>query len=209
MADKPNFGFSEYRTDHLVEAREKVYVELFGSRHTVSHELLPLVPHIDVYIFEPGQRDRDFYTFVTGGMSDQPMSVPAGQLPRRAELILYARDPNREYVGLLRWLARIPHDQGSYYKSGTTMNNGQPAQPLFAKSKLDHLLFMQSIISPDNTLPELLSLDGDATELLWVLPITAQECGFIHKSGIGDFLDVLQEKQHPVVLDPARKSYVR
>jgi hypothetical protein len=74
---------------------------------------------------------------------------------------------------------------------------------------LDHLLFLRSIIAPDNTLPQRLTLDDDPTELLWVLPIAANECALIHKQGLGDFLNILQARRHPVVLDEARQSYVR
>jgi hypothetical protein len=78
-ANRPKLGFSEQPTAHLVAAREQVYADVFGDRFTVSHELLPLVPHIDVYVFEPDDdRGRDFFTLVTGGMSDLPMGVPDG-----------------------------------------------------------------------------------------------------------------------------------
>jgi hypothetical protein len=61
-ANKPKLGFSEKPTAHLVAAREKVYGEFFGGPFTVNHELLPLVPHIDVYVFEPNEElERDYW----------------------------------------------------------------------------------------------------------------------------------------------------
>jgi hypothetical protein len=106
-------------------------------------------------------------------------------------------------------LARIPHDQQGWVAAGTTMNNGQPPQPLFPGSALDHLLFLPSLIDPDNTLPEQLVLDGDPVGLLWIVPITAAECAFIQQKDVNEFLGVLERKQHPFVLAEGRKSYVR
>ncbi|MGL4421483.1 MAG: suppressor of fused domain protein, partial [Gemmataceae bacterium] len=80
---------------------------------------------------------------------------------------------------------------------------------LFPGSVLDHILFLPSIIDPDNTLPEQLVLDGDPVGLLWVVPITGLECKFIQQKDVNAFLDLLEKKEHPFVLDESRKSYVR
>jgi hypothetical protein len=208
--NRPTLGFSEQSTAQLRDARERVYSELFGEQFTVNHELLPLVPHIDVYLFEPNEElGRDFHTLITGGMSDLPMAVPDQVPMRRAELVLYVEEPKDEYVDLLRYLARNPHDQHSWMAYGTTMNNGQPPQPLFPSSVLDHLLFLPSLIEPDSGLPELLVLEGDPVSLLWVVPITAAECAFIQQRDVNEFLELLDRKQHSFVLDESRKSYVR
>src|SRR6185503_5322337 len=89
--ETPQIGFTEESTRELSEAREKVYDELFGESDFVYHELLPLVPHVDVYRISPTD-DRPFYTFVTGGMSDLPMNSPKelGAACRRVELVFYA-----------------------------------------------------------------------------------------------------------------------
>src|SRR5579871_1705496 len=55
------------------QQREAVYERLFGKPLGVSHELLPLVPHVDVYTFKRSQGDREVYSLVTGGMSDLEM----------------------------------------------------------------------------------------------------------------------------------------
>jgi hypothetical protein len=46
----------------FTEAREEVYAKFFGKAATVSHEIIPLIPHIDVYTHERGQNGRDFCT---------------------------------------------------------------------------------------------------------------------------------------------------
>src|SRR5438128_2445833 len=87
----PRIGFTGESTAGFSEAREKIYNEFFGEALNVSHEVIPLIPHIDVYTYQPGHNDRDFFTLVTGGMSDLEMTLPAGAAgaPRRVEFIFY------------------------------------------------------------------------------------------------------------------------
>ena len=40
------------------KARESAYAQLCGEALKVSHELLPLVPHVDVYIFQRKRGDQ-------------------------------------------------------------------------------------------------------------------------------------------------------
>jgi hypothetical protein len=77
-------------TAGFAQAREAVYERIFGKPLSVSHELLPLVPHIDVYTIKRPQGNREVYSLVTGGMSDLEMTLPRGadkDVPRRVELI--------------------------------------------------------------------------------------------------------------------------
>ena len=82
------FGVTE-ESPEFRQAREAVYERLFGKSLKVSHELLPLIPHIDVYIFKRSQGEKEVYSLVTGGMSDLEMTLPHGaskDVPRRVEL---------------------------------------------------------------------------------------------------------------------------
>ncbi len=202
--------FSDKSTLSFIEAREKAFSSFFGEKFTVSHELAPMVPHLDVYIFKPdSDRDRDFFTLVTGGMSDLPMKSPKPLSFPRAELILYVEEPKDDYIALLRWLARLVHDQGTWLSSGSTMTNGQPPRPIFAASRLDCYFFLTPPLEPDNSLPQKLVLENQPVSFLWVIPITSVECDYIRKRGADDFLDILDRKDHPIVLDEERKLYVR
>jgi hypothetical protein len=202
----PRVGFTD--NFPLVKAREKVFESFFGTPCTVNHELAPLVPHLDVYIFEPNREDRDFFTLATGGMSDLAMKVPSGVPFRRAELILYVEEPKDEYVNMLRWLAHLIHDQQTWMSPGSTMTNGQPPVPIFESSVLDCYFFLAPPLEPDNSLPEKFVLKEDPVTFLWVVPITHVECEFIRQRGLDDFLGVLDKRAHPFVLDPQRKSYI-
>jgi hypothetical protein len=153
---------------------------------------------------------RDFYTLVTGGMSDAPMRVPKGTPFRRGELLLYVAEPTEQHVNLLRWLAGLPHIQKTtWYGFGTTMTNGRPPRPIFDDSVLDCFLFLEPVVGRDNTLHEKLEVDDDPVALLWVVPITNAECQYILDRDLSDFLNLLDKKEHPFVLDEGRRSYVR
>lgn len=195
--------------DDLLRRRETVYGQMFGQCSSVSHELLPRDPHIDVYIFEPDFAGRPFYTLVTGGMSDVAMKVPPGSPFTRVELVLYAAEPEETYIEFLRHLAHIPHDQGTYFTPAGTMTNGQPPQPIFDDdSVLDCVLFLFSLVEPDNSLHERLVIDNEPVHLLWVVPVSMAECEFVRTHDIEEFLEIFEEREHPIVLDPQRLSYL-
>jgi hypothetical protein len=197
--------------DEVIAMREEVYAGMFGDAWTVDRGEEGDGPAIDVYTFEPeDDHKRDFYTLITGGMSDERMRVPKRVEYKRAELVMYVAEPTRTHTDLLRWLATLPHVQeGTWYGPGTTMNNGDPPRPIFDDSVLDNFLFLESIVSPDDTLPERFTLDDDPVALLWVVPITDAERHFIMDRELSDFLELLDRKRHKHVLDEGRRSYVK
>ena len=205
----PKMGFLEESTIEYVEERERVYDQMFGESDTVLHELIPLVPHIDVYRYPPNDK-RDFYTFVTGGMSDLPMNSPAehGADYRRAEIIFYSMDNRDDYPALLRNLAHFVHDNNTWLHWGHTMPNGQPPEPLFDTQKLDTLLFMPTVVGPDSTLGDELQIESDPVHLIWCVPITSAECQLKLDEGADALYDLFDENEHPFAFDGDRPSYV-
>lgn len=205
---KPSYGLLE-DAPAFAEERERVYEELFGKSDSVFHEILPLVPHIDVYVFPPSDQ-RDFFTFVTGGMSDLPMNAPAELGPeyRRVEIVFYATEYREEYAGLLRSIAHFVHDYRAWLHWGHTMPNGQPPQPLFGTKHLDAMLFTIPIIQPDASLGEKLLLDSQPVNLLWLIPITTAECELKLEQGADALYGLLDARNHPPVFTGDRESYV-
>ncbi|HTV14301.1 MAG TPA: suppressor of fused domain protein [Acidobacteriaceae bacterium] len=203
-------GVTEGSTGFARE-RETVYERLFGKPLIVSHELLPLIPHIDVYTFKRSQGEKEVYSLVTGGMSDLEMTLPRGadkDAPRRVELIFYCTEPRDEYISTLRWVAHFPHASKSWLGHGHTMPNGNPPAPFWGTTDLDTLFFLPPIVRKDQTLPSELSLDGEPVHFLWVVPLTTAECNFKLTNGFNAMLDLFQQNRHPHVFDPHRTSYV-
>lgn len=208
-APKPEIGFLEDSTQQNAEDRERIYAELFGETDTVLHELLPLIPHIDVYRFPPNG-DRDFFAYVTGGMSDLPMNAPPelGTDYRRAELVFYSTEDRDAYPELLRRLAHFVHDNNTWLHWGHTMPNGQPPEPLFSTDSLDTLFFMPSIVHPDSTLGERLQIASEPVQLIWCVPITTAECQLKLDEGTDALYDLFDANRHPFAFAGNRRSYV-
>ena len=206
---KPEIGFLEESTLANTEDRERIYTELFGEADSVLHELLPLIPHIDVYRFPPNGK-RDFFTFVTGGMSDLPMNAPAdlGTEYRRAELIFYSTENRDDYPQLLRHLAHFVHNNRTWLHWGHTMPNGHPPVPLFNTKKLDTFFFMPSIVEPDSTLGDKLKIEDEPVHLVWCVPITTAECQLKLDEGSNALYDLFDANDHPFAFSGDRESYV-
>ncbi len=205
-------GFTEEDTREYAEAREAEFERMFGKCDQVSHEIMPLVPHIDVFQYPPGHTKRDFWTLVTSGMSDLRMTLPEGVDPKhaRAELVFYCDEPRPEYLGLLRIMAHFPHDNQTWLGHGHTMPNGMPPEPLFAHTPgLSCVLFSYTIVRPDQLLGERLRIAGDPVNLLWVIPISERECQAKLDRGIDFLLEVFDKVRHPHVFAGDRRSYVQ
>ena len=202
-------GSKEELAPAAARQREAVYNRFFGTCENVYHELTSQLPHIDVYTY-PGQNQRNFCTLVTGGMSDRPMRLPkeAQGVPRRVELIFYCSEAKPEYLETLRWLAAFPHSYRTWVGSGHTIPNGDPPAPMWGAGELNTILLVPTILSPDNTLPSALSIDGDPVEFLWVVPLSQKECDLKLAKGFAAILHLFQRHRHPHVFNPERRSYV-
>jgi Suppressor of fused protein (SUFU) len=205
----------EKNTSSFKKAREAVYEKLFGEPLGVSHELLPLIPHIDVYTFKRTSKkdgvDQVVYSLVTGGMSDLEMTLPQRapkDVPRRVELIFYCSEPRAEYISTLRWVAHFPHNAKSWLGHGHTMPNGNPPAHFWGSKELDTLLFMPPIVVKDQNLPFELQIEGQPVHFLWVVPLTTAECDYKLEKGFDAILGLFQQHHHPHVFDPNRRSYV-
>jgi len=200
-------GFAE-RFAEFGEMRDKVYQRHFGEAKQVSHEIIPLLPHIDVVEYSRESQGKQVCVLVTSGMSDLAMNVPSGaEAPRRIELIFYCTEPKREYIQTLRWLAHFPHDQKTWIGAFHTIPNGNPAPALWGTA-MDTIFLLPPLVKKDQNLQQDLILDGDGVEFLWLVPLTNAECQLKLAKGASTILDLFQKNRHPYVFDPNRSSYV-
>jgi len=206
----PRIGVTDESTAGFAEAREAVYKRFFGEALHVSHEVFPLIPHVDVFQYRDCAEDESgVYTLVTSGMSDLEMQVPAGiEVPRRVELIFYCTGPNPQYVETMRFLAHFPHDQKTWIGEGHTIPNGNPPAPLWDSDVLDTVLLLSPIVKRDRALPGELVLGGQPVEFLWMVPLTTPECNLKLAEGLDAILDLFGEHRHPYVFNPKRQGYV-
>jgi len=82
--------------------------------------------HIDIYQFEPTP-ERSFWTLITSGMSNarqiDPEDCGNGMAPR-AEILMYAVQPQGWMFSVLKGLAEMPFDQNTCLHWGHTVHNG-------------------------------------------------------------------------------------
>ena len=149
----PRIGFTTESTPEFGQARDETFGRLFGEAASVSHEVLPLIPHIDVYAyFRRGKDGRNECTLVTSGMSDIQMTLPAAvEARRRAELIFYCAEPKQEYIDTIRWLAHFPHNQKTWIGPFSTIPNGNPPAPFWNSTVLDTILLLPPIVKLNAT----------------------------------------------------------
>ena len=51
-AAERQFGFAGKDTAEFAQARQAAYERMYGKPESVSHEVLPQIPHIDVYTIQ-------------------------------------------------------------------------------------------------------------------------------------------------------------
>ncbi|MFW6598258.1 suppressor of fused domain protein [Propionibacteriaceae bacterium Y2011] len=86
--DRRDLGAPAMVSEEVEAAREAHLTKHLGEEFHILHEVLSSGIHLDVHVFAPTDR-IPYLTLVTSGMSDLPMSVPAGLESRsRLELML-------------------------------------------------------------------------------------------------------------------------
>ena len=191
-----------------------------GPVKSVFHEIVSDIVHIDVHFVQP-TRAMPFVRLVTSGMSDLPMSTPAGaDVPRFAELMitlppdwkLDAESFKDEAwywpVRLLKSLARLPHQYDTWLGWGHTIPNGDPATTYDAS-----VPFSGAIILPSMTAPQAFgTLDIDDSKriaFLAVWPLLPGEMDFKLKHGTDALIDCFEKHRVRDAVDPKRRDATR
>ena len=190
-----------------LSAREAHYSEFLGEMSDlVWHSTDDKSPHIDVYQFAPTP-DRDFWTLVTGGMSDlrQPaLRTSAGEHAPRAELLMYVREPKPWMADVLKGMAEMPFDDDTFLYWGHTVPNGKPmtAEP----SQLTSFFFDMPYFEDPKF--SNLTIEGDDVVFLWLRPITEAERSYAVEHGGMALSDLFASLDADQVVDEQRESLV-
>lgn len=140
-----------------IEAHIRAHI---GEPAGVLHEIVSDKIHLDVFVVAPNET-RDFYTLVTCGMSQLPMTVPEGAEDRRyAELMLClppdwnmnqsAWSDERHYwpIRWLKMLARLPQEHHTWLSYLHTIPNGDPPQPFADNTGLCCAMIFVPLMAP-------------------------------------------------------------
>ena len=191
----------------FLEAREEHYQQFFGPlTEDVVHSTDIKPVHIDSYQFAP-TADRPHWTLITSGMSDyrqiEPEECKEGT-STRAEILMYAAEPESWMFNTLKGLAEMPFDENRLLHWWHTVPNGMPmtAKP----SLLTSFFFLPPYFEPEGFTE--LYLDGDRVDFLWLIPITEAERQFAVKNGSVALEKRFAKANLPLAVNESRKSIV-
>ena len=213
---EPAFGDSsnmEAISDHIEKH--------VGEIHSVFHEIVSDIVHIDVYWVKPSDR-FPFHVLVTSGMSDKAMNVPGGLEDQRyAELCVllpaswHLGDENKSTDEVfsdennywpIRWMkiiARFPHEYNTWLGWGHTIPNGEDAEPFSENTKLGCMMLYPSISLPPEFF-ELATNDGKVIRFYCLMPLYKEEMEIKLAKGGDELTDKFEKFGISDVIDPDR-----
>jgi Suppressor of fused protein (SUFU) len=201
------------------EAIDRHIEEHFGSIAFVWHEIISDLVHIDVNVIEPTP-SRPYYTLVTSGMSDLPMTVPDGvDSSRFAELMIClpadwpltgeASNDERAHwpIRLLKMVARLPHEYGTWIAEWHSMPNGDPAEPYAPDTPFTGVM-VAPLLECHEDARVIITEHGKRISLLALVPLHPAEMELKVSQGTDALLDALRDITVSEVFDAARPSSV-
>jgi hypothetical protein len=194
--------------------------EHLGPIDYVFHELISEYVHIDVHRIPP-QKHRPYYTLVTSGMSERPMTVPDGAESLRFTELMICLPPTwplsmedfrdeRNYwpIRLLKVLARLPHEFRTWLGLSHSVPNGEPPRPYAPNTK-----FCCAVLVPPLTCPDpfrTLQIDEEQTiQFYAVLPLFQEELDCKLREGMNVLIDRLDNARITELVNLRRKNCCR
>lgn len=206
--------------EQSIEEIDRHIAEYIGEVDGVFHELVSDLVHIDVHIVAATD-DRPFSTLITSGMSDKPMTVPAGaEAFEYAELMIYLPadwpleqsdfedEANYWPIRLLKMLARLPHEYETWLAVDHTVPNNDPPEPY-----ADDTGFVCAMIHvPQMESEEFwrLEIDDEKTvNFFSVVPLYPEETDYKLKRGAEALVERLHKEGISQIVDVGRKNVCR
>ncbi|MCB1233189.1 MAG: suppressor of fused domain protein [Verrucomicrobiae bacterium] len=200
-----------------IEAISDHIERYIGPISTVFHEVISDLVHIDIHIVEP-TRERNFYTLVTSGMSDRPMTPPAPHSDLRfSELLICLPstwpmgeknwDDEKNYwpVRILKFLGRFPHEYDTWLWAQHTIPNGDPPAPLAENTKMSAMI----LLPPLTVSSEFWQLEIDPEKTIHfhaVIPLHEDELALKLREGTEALFDGFERDGVTELLEVARPS---
>ena len=104
----------------------------------------------------------------------------------------------------MRYLARFPHEYGTWLGFGHTMPNGDPPEPLADNTRLSGILLMNSLTVPKAMWR--LEADGKVIEFLAVWPLYPEEQAFKLREGTNALIDRFEQHGVTDLVDLTRMN---
>ncbi len=198
------------------------FMRLFpGRENFVLHENIPGIVSVGVHVLEPTE-DAPYYVVFTTGMSDLPMTLPAGHDDREdlkhAELYMFlpedwnpddieeSSDPSGDGVwpvGMLRSIALSPHNNGTFLGNGSVIPNGEDYEPLCEGTTMSGVVLSELKGDMGGFMTE----DGTRINFYMVIPAYAEELNYKIKNGMDALNRRFDKGRLPMVTDLGRPNY--
>lgn len=174
---------------------------------------------VHLYIVAPTE-ERPYRTVITSGMSELAMTLPHDHdISPYAELMLSLpadwplsrstgldEDPTSWPLQVLKQVARLPHEYGTWIGEWHSVPNGDPAQPYSPQTP-----FAEVVVTPMLRVPaEARTIevrDGIDITLLALIPLHPAEIAVKVERGTDALIEVLDRGNVTELLDPHRRSY--
>jgi hypothetical protein len=216
--DKEAKGFTPPTGESSIEEISDHIEKHIGKIHRVFHEIVSDKVHLDVYWVLP-TKDRPYQTLVTSGMSDLPMTTPAGIEDHQfAELSIclppewpledndLKNEKNYWPVRWLKQLARFPHEYSTWLGWGHTIPNGDPAQPFSKETKLNTMLLLPSILFEPRF--HELQLENKTIRFYTLYPLYSEEVQLKMDKGVEALFEGFEKHRISDVLELNRPNSV-
>lgn len=202
----------------LIEAIARHAKLHFGEIEFVIHEKNSHSVHVDIHVIKPSEK-RPFYTLITSGLAQRPMTVPEGwEHCAFAELIMCLPSDwklQQEYwnmkghfwpIGLLQWLARYPHREATWLCNGHSLLGTTDGSPFGSGTGMsDVIILAPKLITPE---AEFLNIADREIALLGVYPIFRRELDYKIEYGAQALEHAMDQAGITELLEPMRASVV-
>ncbi|WP_138495282.1 suppressor of fused domain protein [Paenibacillus pinistramenti] len=190
-----------------------------GPIDYVLHEIISDLIHLDILVVNPS-KERNYYTFVTCGMSNLPMTVPEGAedykfaelmicLPADWKVSQESFDIEENYwpIRWLKTLARLPHEYETWLYWGHTVPNGDPAQPFAANTSFSGMILsFPTVVEEVNSFFTLRLADDRDVHFLGLIPLYKEEMDLKLKSGAEVLFEKLEKAGVNEIVNIKRKN---
>jgi len=202
----------------LIRAVSEHVTRWVGPITLVYHEIVSEKVHIDVH-YVASTQDRPFEVLVTSGMSERPMSTPAGlDVPRFAEVVAIlpagwplvgaALDDERNYwpVRMIKGLARYPHENEAWLGHGHSLSEGDgPSAPFAPNTRLNAVILLPPVSLP-RRFSTLRGTDRGEINFWAAVPLYWEELDLKLREGTDALLDAFARHGITDRIDPHRPN---
>lgn len=183
--------------------REEHYQRHFGLiREPIMHSTDDADPHIDIYQFPPSD-DRDYWTLITGGMSNLPQTLADGD-QHYTELLMYVREPRPWMFHALKVLAEFPTRYRTFFHWGHTIDYGKVTDT--APTLLSAFILLPPFFEHSDF--DTLERDGDPMHFLWCIPITERERAYAKDNGGMALANLMETVDFDIIVNEERESII-